>query len=570
MRNTLIIPLLFLLSFSANAQYVFKEYDINVGTGDSYPLNVRAFGNKVVFTANDGVHGVEPWISDGSDTGTHILIDLNPGALSSIGSGDVQFTEYNGRVYFGLSDGNTGTELWSSDGTATGTTLVADINAGAGSSNPQWFTVMNGKLYFQANNGIAGDELWVTDGTSTGTTMLKDIVAGAGNGNPRYLFALGSQLLFIATTPTEGAEPWVSDGTPSGTKMLKDIYPGNSGSVGTPGQNAFYLFNGKAFFTANEGTLGSELWVTDGTTTGTQLFKDLSNTNFGSQPETYTVCDNKLFFAARSEPSNFAMGDIELWVSDGTPSGTNLVKNIGPGGRSGYPKAMVAYNNKLYFHADDSAHGYELWESDGTAPGTKFVKDINTPSLGGTSWPKIVFAGKMFFPQFTKTGTYPNQDCMIVSDGTDTGTIAITAPGNTNTYSIFTNALFPLVKAGDYLFFRAKFMNSTGYELWSIKDTSTVTPPPPPPPPTTGVATVSSEHGFTISPNPAKDKFTVSLSANYKNVTISVRDVTGKEIVKQSVTGKTSTIDMKGVAAGTYFVVLKHSTGKETRQLVIE
>src|SRR5688572_24883951 len=104
MRNTLIIPLLFLFSFSADAQYVFKEYDTNPGTGDGYPQILSTFGSKLVFVSSDGVHGTEPWISDGTDTGTHMIADVYAGASSSYINACClwSFTEYNGKIYFAL------------------------------------------------------------------------------------------------------------------------------------------------------------------------------------------------------------------------------------------------------------------------------------------------------------------------------------------------------------------------------------------------------------------------------------------------------------------------------------
>ncbi|MEZ5990302.1 MAG: hypothetical protein R3F30_14515 [Planctomycetota bacterium] len=67
---------------------------------------------------------------------------------------------------------------WRTDGTAAGTTMVADINAGAGSSSPHYLTVVGSLLYFRANDGRNGYELWVTDGTKAGTWMVADIWAG--------------------------------------------------------------------------------------------------------------------------------------------------------------------------------------------------------------------------------------------------------------------------------------------------------------------------------------------------------------------------------------------------------
>jgi ELWxxDGT repeat protein len=98
--------------------------------------------------------------------------------------------------------------------------------------------------------------------------------------------------------------------------------------------------------------------------------------------------------AAGSEPSNFArVGDIsffvantaqagyELWKSDGTTAGTQLVKDINPGAGHSSPTWLTAAGNKLFFFADDGSSGMELWVSDGTAAGTQLVKNIAPGSV---------------------------------------------------------------------------------------------------------------------------------------------------------------------------------------------
>ena len=60
---------------------------------------------------------------------------------------------FNGTLYFQALDGTHGYELWKSDGTSSGTTLVADIYSGIGGSNPYNFANVNGTLFFAANDG---------------------------------------------------------------------------------------------------------------------------------------------------------------------------------------------------------------------------------------------------------------------------------------------------------------------------------------------------------------------------------------------------------------------------------
>src|SRR5262249_8606922 len=67
----------------------------------------------------------------------------------------------------------------------------------------------------------------------------------------------------------------------------------------------------------------------------------------------------------------------ELWKSDGTAAGTALVKSIRPGRRYSDPSSLVDVGGTLFFTADDGTHGQELWKSDGTAGGTVMVKNVN-------------------------------------------------------------------------------------------------------------------------------------------------------------------------------------------------
>src|SRR5205823_5483883 len=133
----------------------------------------------------------------------------------------------NGTVLFAATDGNTGRELWSTDGTATGTRLVKDITKGSANSNPVAGAVLNGFLYFGAGGGR---ECWKSDGTAAGTVRVRDIYPGSGSSDAGDLANVNGLLYFAANDGSNGNELWQSDGTSAGTVMVQDIYPGSTGS----------------------------------------------------------------------------------------------------------------------------------------------------------------------------------------------------------------------------------------------------------------------------------------------------------------------------------------------------
>src|SRR5262245_39825558 len=73
---------------------------------------------------------------------------------------------------------------------------------------------------------------------------------------------------------------------------------------------------GAAFFVADDGVHGTELWKSNGTAAGTLLVKDISPGSAPSGPHALTNVNGTLFFRAKGE----------LWRSNGTPASTTLVK----------------------------------------------------------------------------------------------------------------------------------------------------------------------------------------------------------------------------------------------------
>ena len=72
-------------------------------------------------------------------------------------------------MFFYASTSETGEELWISDGTAVGTSMVLDIHIGSTGSNPRDLIWYKSTLFFRANDGVFGHELWISDGTAEGT-----------------------------------------------------------------------------------------------------------------------------------------------------------------------------------------------------------------------------------------------------------------------------------------------------------------------------------------------------------------------------------------------------------------
>src|SRR5207249_2478179 len=103
------------------------------------------------FTAFHPDFGIDLWKSNGTETGTVLVKNIVPGPGSPYVRDLVRdLTEVNGTLFFTAFRPDTGTELWTSDGTEQGTVLVKDISPGTGSSGPSNLTNVNGTLFFSA------------------------------------------------------------------------------------------------------------------------------------------------------------------------------------------------------------------------------------------------------------------------------------------------------------------------------------------------------------------------------------------------------------------------------------
>ena len=317
-------------------------------------------GGALYFVADDGTRGDELWKSDGTEAGTVIVKDINPGPGDGTRPGIV---DLNGTLFFAATDGVTGTELWRSDGTAAGTELVKDIHPSQ-ESFPVILTAVNDTLFFAAEDEANGIELWKSAGTAQGTVLVKDINPGTNRSFPNSMVNAGGVRLFRADDGVNGNELWRSDGTLAGTGLVQgDLLPAAFEAIGT------MLY----FREAGQQSPGSPaaLWKTFGTTAGTQLVHPLDE---GSFELDLAAVGNTLFVSVG--PTVF---DQDLWKSDGTPEGTVALKSIG----REIDHHFAGIGNTLYLSVHTDENGQEPWTSDGTVDGTGLLKDIGIAPRGG-------------------------------------------------------------------------------------------------------------------------------------------------------------------------------------------
>lgn len=422
-------------------------------SGDANIANAVVMGDVIYFTADDGVHGNELWRSDGSVGGTWMVVDLTPPPCPTCDNPDTVIEELvagDTHLFFSsLEIGNFGipdpiSELFVSDGTAAGTHMVTDLfdcptNPGTvvinyegvnslyaipGSAVGQYGldrVVFSGFSCSTNDWTCYGEEVWMSDGTEIGTIEVANLRIGDAplvtptgsvlvdiiGSQPRDFFRQGTDIFFTADDNITGRELWSFNllQATMGATQVKDINYGSGDSFDIDTRVEFVSLNGLLLFPSEDGSTGNEVWKTDGTSIGTQIVRNIAENENSSNPRELSVIGDMVYFSADD-----GIHGRELWRTNGVYFETELVLDIVSGSGNGNPKHMTEFADGFYL----SAMGWDSWE--GTFKQMPMYYDGNLSEIESgimyesenTGKPLAVLGDELYF-----TGVWMEDYCIL-------------------------------------------------------------------------------------------------------------------------------------------------------------
>jgi len=364
-------------------------------------------------------------------------------------SSSVDLVAFQSELYFRATDDQYGDELWQSDGTPQGTHVFIDLNV-SGDANPGHFSVSGSHFYFVASSSLGQWAFWQSDGTPEGTIPLP---TDTNLSITSPVVELNGIAYFHAFMPGTGTRFFRSDFTASGTWMVTDV---PTDIQWLKGSSSLARIGDLLYFSGNN----AELWQSDGTETGTVLVKNLHTNDRDYSPANFWDIGNGIFYFGAYD--NWG-GTLYLWRSDGTEAGTMMVNNAPTPVQS--PVWAIQTNRLITAsYVRTPCSGVELTridEADGQYPKLNLIKDIETRTGDSDIQKMVTHQGRVYFPSGSELWS---------SDGIESGTQPVMGTDNGKSG---VGPYFEAVSAGDWLFFVA-FDGGYNY-LWRTDGTSSGT-----------------------------------------------------------------------------------------------
>ncbi|HQX04783.1 MAG TPA: T9SS type A sorting domain-containing protein, partial [Flavobacterium sp.] len=253
--------------------------------GSQIQVAPSAIGNnmkdgKLYFFALNGsgsstINGIEPWVSDGTPSGTFMLKDINSSPFNgSTGTAySKHFIEYNGKMYF-YAIGSTAASfaIYETDGTTEGTVLFKSLE------RVDEFIVKDNLLYFTCVNGPS---VWTSDGTLTGTNQIATIPNGQLNNVATCQMTIANNELFFRVISSSVGSELFKLNSINQLINVKDIWSGSSNGVNSnifQDRKILQVYDNKVWFLGTDGSSAGamQVWNSDGTTDGTVSLTPLS------------------------------------------------------------------------------------------------------------------------------------------------------------------------------------------------------------------------------------------------------------------------------------------------------
>lgn len=536
MKNLLYIIFFLFLQHLA-AQTPRQVLDLIPGTASTFndaqdELRIGV-GNRVLFVIYRQFK-YELWSSDGSEAGTTMLM------IGKNGEDYPEFLPYDSKQVLFIADRTTGNpgprpsaEVWITDGTAANTRKLF--------SNTNRFirklVVHQGQIFYvsaSASEVFDQTELWRYNPITSENQMLARY---KGPNGIKDLIAFNDQLILLAQSKDSTYQLIKSDGTAGGTQAYHTLK--NDGDLGgspfltATKQQVFFFFR----YTKHD-----ELYRTDGTTAGTLRLATYETINSGevSRREREFLAWNNLFFYSACALGTSFCAQEDFFVSDGTVVGT---KQLDFNDRSKEDvNYLTPYRNQLFFHPNQPPG---VATTDGTLAGTRFpiVDNRSTNAIYGGEY-LCVWQDSLYYPGYRAGGG----DELYQSDGTAAGTRFIDLrPGSSSSEPE------QLTPAGNRLFFTAS-TPTTGRELWVYEAVNTTTS-------TTSITPLAAN--IKLWPNPAIQQLEVQVQSTQALKQIKICDVLGRPMLEQQVSGSrfSTFINVSTWPKGLYLLELRGENG---------